>query len=203
MSEPNTNNLRPSSNKKIRWEERKYKKSYIKLQEILDSLQTDQTPESLHGTDPAKYQRYYRLKKVLEKIKTDGIVSQTFMTSIHDEINQSQQEQQISESDLITNIEETLFDNQINNQDHDENGLHVRNDDFFSRYCENFMRKQSRFLVISLTMICTLYISLYGAQMKYQEDKNSNMSKELLEVIDQYIFVKIAIHTYQVKENYQ
>ena len=69
------------------------------------------------------------------------------MTSIHDEINQSQQEQQISESDLITNIEETLFDNQINNQDDDENGLHVRNDDFFTCYCENCMRKQSRFLV--------------------------------------------------------
>ena len=63
MSEPNTNNLRPSSNKKIRWEERKYKKSYIKLQEILDSLQTDQTPESLRQTDRYKYRRYNRLNK--------------------------------------------------------------------------------------------------------------------------------------------
>ena len=55
MSEPNTNNLRPSSNKKIRCQEVKYKKSYIKLQEILDSIQTDQTPESLQRTDEAKY----------------------------------------------------------------------------------------------------------------------------------------------------
>ena len=47
---------------------------------------------------------------------TDGKVSQVFMTSIHDEINQYQQEQKISESDLITNSEETLFDYQINNQ---------------------------------------------------------------------------------------
>ena len=75
MSEPNTKNLRPSSNKKIRCQEIKYKKSYIKLQEILDSLKTYQNPESLRQTDYAKYQRYYRLKKVLEKIKTGGIVS--------------------------------------------------------------------------------------------------------------------------------
>ena len=69
------------------------------------------------------------------------------MTSIHDEINQSRQEQQLFESDIITNSEESIFDNQINNQDNDENGLQVINDYFFSHYCENCMRKQSRFLV--------------------------------------------------------
>ena len=56
---------------------------------------------------------------------------------------------------------------------------------------------------MSFTMICTQYISLYGAQMKYQEGENSNMSTILLEVIDQYFFVKNVILTYQVKENYQ
>ena len=50
----------------------------------MDSLQTDQAPVRLGQTDRAKYRRYLRLIKVLEKIKTDGIVSQTFMTSIHD-----------------------------------------------------------------------------------------------------------------------
>ena len=70
----------------------------------MDSLQIDQTPESLRQTERSKYRRYNRLIKVLEKINTDSMVSQTFMTSIHDEINQSQQEQKISESDLIKNI---------------------------------------------------------------------------------------------------
>ena len=64
MSESNINNLRPSSNKNIRCQEIKYKKSYIKLQEILDSLQTDQTPERLYRTDRAKYRQYLRLNKV-------------------------------------------------------------------------------------------------------------------------------------------
>ena len=61
--------------------------------------------------------------------------------------NKSQQEQKISESDIMTNSEETLIDNPINNQDNKENGLEVRNDDLFSRYCENCMMKQSSFLV--------------------------------------------------------
>ena len=55
--------------------------------------------------------------------------------------NQSQQEQQISESDIITNSEETLIDNTINKKDNKENVLEVRNDEPFSRYCENCMRK--------------------------------------------------------------
>ena len=59
----NINNVRPSSKKNIRREEIKYKKSYIKLNEILESLQTDKTPERLRQTDQTKYQRYYRLKK--------------------------------------------------------------------------------------------------------------------------------------------
>ena len=50
----------------------------------MGSLKSDQTPESLRQSDRAKYQRYLRLIKVLEKIKTDGIVSQEFMTSIYD-----------------------------------------------------------------------------------------------------------------------
>ena len=45
----------------------------------MDSLQTDQTPVSLSQTDRAKYQRYLRLIKVLEKIKTDAIVTQALM----------------------------------------------------------------------------------------------------------------------------
>ena len=51
----------------------------------MDSLQTDKTPVRLGQTDRAKYRRYLRLIKVLEKIKTDGKVTQAFMTSIHDE----------------------------------------------------------------------------------------------------------------------
>ena len=105
MSESNINNVKRSSNKKIRCQEIKYNNSYIKLHEILDSLQTDQNPESLRRTDRSKYMPYLRLNKVLEKIKTDGIISQVFMTSIHDEINQSRQEQQLPESDIITNNE--------------------------------------------------------------------------------------------------
>ena len=81
----NINNVIPSSDKKIRWESRTYKSSHINLHEILDSLQTDQTTVRLSQTDRAKYQQYLILIKVLEKIKTDGIVTQAFMTSIHDE----------------------------------------------------------------------------------------------------------------------
>ena len=69
------------------------------------------------------------------------------MTKIYDEINQSRQERKVSESDIIINSEESVFDNQINNQDDNESVLQVRNDYFFSLYCENCMRKQSRFLV--------------------------------------------------------
>ena len=89
MSGLNINNVIPSSYKKIRCEEIKYKKSYINLHEIIGSLQSDQNPESLRQTDESKYQQYLVLKKGLEKIRTNGIVTQEFMNSIHDELNQS------------------------------------------------------------------------------------------------------------------
>ena len=63
--------------------------------------------------------------------------------------------------------------------------------------------KKVGYWLISLTMIYKQYIPLYGAQMKYQKGENSNMYEVKMEVIDQYIFVKNSIHTYQVKENYQ
>ena len=69
------------------------------------------------------------------------------MTSMYDEIIESQQEQQISESDMITNIKETVIANPMNNQDNKGNKLEVRNDDSFYCYCENCIRKQSKILV--------------------------------------------------------
>ena len=77
--------LSASEKKRIR-NDTKYRKSYIKLYFLKNEYQLEYLT-NLHKNDIPAYHRYRRLVKTVEKMESDGLISEVYQDLVRNEAN--------------------------------------------------------------------------------------------------------------------